>query len=80
MGDQMQEIIFAAIGAGVVGLLFAAYLTMNILRQDQGNERVQFIGQAIQKGANAFLKREYTFLAIFVAVVVVRPSRQNRPS
>jgi len=71
MGDQMQEIIFAAIGAGVVGLLFAAYLTMNILRQDQGNERVQFIGQAIQKGANAFLKREYTFLAIFVAVVVV---------
>ncbi len=67
----MQEIIFVAVGASVVGLLFAVYLTMSILRQGEGNERVQFIGRAIQQGANAFLKREYTFLAIFVVVVVV---------
>ena len=36
-----------------------------------GNERVRFIGQAVQEGANAFLRREYTFLAIFVVAVVV---------
>ena len=71
MGDKMQEIIFLAIGAAVIGLLFAVYLTASILRQDEGNERVRFIGNAIRQGAAAFLKREYGVLAVFVIVVVV---------
>ena len=71
MGDKMQEIIFFAIGAAVIGLLFAVYLTTSILRQDEGNERVRFIGNAIRQGAAAFLKREYGVLAVFVIVVVI---------
>ena len=66
-----MEILYAALAAAVIGLLFALYLTLRILKEDQGNERVRFIGQAVQEGANAFLRREYTFLAIFVVVVVV---------
>ena len=53
MEDDM-EIFAIAIVAGIIGLLFALYLTMKILREDQGNERVQFIGQAIREGAAAF--------------------------
>ncbi len=60
-----------AIGASVVGLLFALFLTLNIIRQDKGNERVQFIGRAIQEGAMAFLSLEYRLLAVFVVVVAV---------
>ena len=71
MGDEMQEIIYFAIAAAVIGLLFAVYLAAAIVRQDQGSERVRFIGRAIQQGATAFLKREYGFLAIFVVAVVV---------
>ena len=71
MGDYMQEIIFVAIGAAVIGLLFAVYLTATILREDEGNERVRFIGDAIRQGSAAFLKREYGVLAVFVVVVVV---------
>ena len=71
MGDKMQEIIFVAIGAAVIGLLFAVYLTASILREDEGSERVRFIGDAIRQGSAAFLKREYGVLAIFVVVVVV---------
>ena len=67
----MQEIIFIAVGAAVIGLLFAVYLTVSILREDEGNERVRFIGDAIRQGAAAFLKLEYTVLAVFVVVVVV---------
>ena len=66
-----MEIFAIAIVAGIIGLIFALYLTMKILREDQGNERVQFIGQAIREGAAAFLKREYTLLAIFVVIVTV---------
>ncbi len=66
-----MEIIYIAIGASVVGLVFALLLTVNLLRQDEGSERVQFIGNAIRQGATAFLTREYTFLAIFVVIVVI---------
>ena len=64
-------VLYIAIAAGVVGLGFALVLTLHILRQDRGDERVQFIGRAIQEGAEAFLSREYRLLAIFVVVVAV---------
>ena len=66
-----MTIIYIAIAAGIVGLGFAFLLTVNILRQDRGDETVQFIGRAIQEGAMAFLSREYRFLAIFVVVMFV---------
>ena len=66
-----MTIIYIGIAASAVGLGFALLLALNILRQDKGNETVQFIGRAIQDGANAFLSREYRFLAIFVVAVFI---------
>ena len=66
-----MEIILVAVIAGIVALAFALYLAMNVTRQDPGNEQIQFIGRAIQEGAQAFLRREYTLLAVFVVVVAV---------
>ncbi len=64
-------ILILAIVSGVVALGFAAILTMRILKADQGSEEVQFIGNAIREGANAFLSREYRLLAIFVVIVFI---------
>ena len=69
--SQTLEIIYIALAAAVVGLAFALVLTLWILRQDQGSERVQFIGKAIQEGAMAFLSLEYRLLALFVIVIAV---------
>ena len=66
-----MTILFIALAAGAVGLAFAGILTVNILRQDRGNETIQFIGRAIQDGANAFLSREYRLLAVFVVIIAV---------
>jgi K(+)-stimulated pyrophosphate-energized sodium pump len=66
-----MELIIIALAAGVVALGFAVVLTRQVLAQDQGDETMQAIAAAIQEGAAAFLKREYTFLAAFVAVVAV---------
>ena len=66
-----MEIIVIAIIAGFVALAFGGILTVNLLRQDEGNEKVQFIGRAIREGAMAFLAREYTFLSGFVVVMFV---------
>lgn len=66
-----MTIFVIAIAAGIVALIFALILTMNLMRQDGGNEQVQFIGKAIQQGAMAFLTREYTLLAGFVIVIAI---------
>ena len=66
-----MTILYFAIAAGVVALGFAGALTLNVLRQDKGNEAVQAIGRAIQDGAMAFLSREYRLLAIFVVVIAI---------
>ena len=66
-----MEILLLAVVAGIVALLFALFLAMNVIKQDPGSEEIQFIGRAIQEGANAFLRREYTLLAVFVVVVTV---------
>ena len=66
-----MAIIYLAIVAAAVGLGFALALTLWILRQDQGSERVQFIGRAIREGAMAFLSLEYRLIAIFVVVIAV---------
>ena len=62
-------IFILAFAAAAIGLVFALLLALNILKQDKGNETVQFIGRAIQEGAMAFLSREYRLLAIFVVII-----------
>ena len=66
-----MTILYIAIGAGALALAFALALTLNILKQDRGSETVQFIGRAIQDGANAFLSREYLMLGVFVVAMFV---------
>ena len=56
---------------GLLGLLFAGYLTALVLRQEAGTERMRAISAAIQEGAMAFLWREYRTLVVFAVVVAV---------
>ena len=59
------------IGAGVVGL-GVAYLIYRALKQSPaGTAEVQEIGQQIRDGAMVFLRREYTWLALFSTIVLV---------
>jgi K(+)-stimulated pyrophosphate-energized sodium pump len=51
----------------IVGLAFYRYVD----KQSSGNEKMQEISNAIKEGARAFIKREYTTLAIFVSVISV---------
>ena len=57
--------------ASVIGLVFAFYQRNWVLSQDSGNERMQKIASAIQRGAQAFLSREYRAVAILVGIVTV---------
>nr|HRJ41445.1 sodium/proton-translocating pyrophosphatase [Caldilineaceae bacterium] len=70
MLDGTAGITFALVIA-LVGIVFVVVQLGRVLGQDAGNPRMQEIAAAIQEGAAAFLNREYTFLAGFVAVVAL---------
>ncbi len=70
----MTEFMAMAQGApllGGVGLVAALILFMYIMRQSTGTEEMGEIASRIQEGAMAFLRREYTVLALFVLIVAV---------
>jgi len=70
MKDAPEYLLFAT-GAGVIGLIAAGITAMGVLRKDQGSDEVREIGELIREGANAFLKREYMILSVFVVIVAV---------
>lgn len=57
--------------ASIIGLGFAWYQSNFVLSQDAGNEKMQQIARAVQRGAQAFLSREYRAVAMFVVVVTI---------
>ena len=64
-------IMIMAITVPLIGIIFALYLSYKIISQDEGNEDIVFIGNAIKEGAMAFLSKEYRVLSIFVIIVAV---------
>jgi K(+)-stimulated pyrophosphate-energized sodium pump len=55
-------VLFALVCAGVA-IAYGIYLTVWLLRQPDGNERMREIARAIQEGAAAYLKRQYMTIA-----------------
>ena len=56
---------------GIAALLFAAYLSRKVSKQDAGTERMKQIASFIHEGAQAFLLAEYKILVVFIAVLLV---------
>ncbi len=53
---------------GILGIFFALYLFYRIRKYPKGNPLMEEISEAVHSGAMVFLKREYSAIAIFVAV------------
>ncbi len=65
----MSTQLWLIIGCGVLAVAYGAWAVQSVLSASPGNERMQEIAKAIQEGANAYLNRQYTTIAI-VGVVV----------
>jgi K(+)-stimulated pyrophosphate-energized sodium pump len=55
-------------GVGVLALIMAAVFRAEVLKADEGTDRMKEIGLAVQEGASAYLTRQFKTLAIFAVV------------
>ncbi len=64
---KMHSIIIPV--AGIAGLVFALWTFRSLMKINQGSEKMAEIANEVHKGAMVFLKREYTIIAVFVAMM-----------
>ncbi len=68
MADTINLIIPIA---GVLAVLFALYLARDVISRDQGTPAMQDVAATIYEGAVAFIRRQYTTIAILAIVGAV---------
>src|SRR4030042_594146 len=66
----LEAWLLAPISAAI-SVLFGLYFYNYVNKQDSGTDKMKEISDAIKLGASAFIRREYTTLAIFASVVAV---------
>jgi K(+)-stimulated pyrophosphate-energized sodium pump len=68
-GSHVESLVTYTPAVAVLGLIGAFILYGMVAKMSPGSAKMQEIAGAIEDGAMAFLKREYTYLAGFVVVV-----------
>jgi K(+)-stimulated pyrophosphate-energized sodium pump len=67
----MDSWLWGVIACGVFALLYGIWATRSVLAESAGNARMQEIAAAVQEGANAYLNKQYTAIAIVGVIVAV---------
>lgn len=67
----MQGLTIYAPYLGILGLIIAYLIYGYVKRQPNGSQLMQELEEAIHTGAMAFLKKEYSVLVIFIAIVFI---------
>jgi K(+)-stimulated pyrophosphate-energized sodium pump len=66
--------IVVALGCAATAVLYGLLITQRLLAKSPGNEQMQEISGAVQEGASAYLKRQYTIIAgvgLVVALLLI---------
>ena len=67
----MSLVLTLVIVAGLLAVLYGIVQSAFLMRASPGNERMQEIAAAIQEGAQAYLRRQYTTIALVGVVILI---------
>ena len=67
----MEWFMIVVFVISVLSLFVAWFLARQILKQDQGNQKMKDVASAIREGANAFLKTQNKTIGILTIVFAV---------
>ncbi len=71
-GGNTVDMMWITWVGSIAALLFALYQAVSVLKKDPGTDAMQEISKAVQEGAMAYLKQQYSVVGIvFVALFVL---------
>ncbi len=63
--------VLAALICAAIGVLYGVLTAWRLMKLPDGNDRMREIASAIQQGAAAYLRRQYTAIAIVGVVIAI---------
>ncbi|MBN1046477.1 sodium-translocating pyrophosphatase [Clostridium botulinum] len=66
-----MNLLYVSLIAGFIALIVVIFLAKDILKKSPGNEKMIEISGYIEEGAMAFLRKEYSYLCVFIVVVAI---------
>ena len=66
-----MNLIWVVPVSGLLALAFVVYLAQSVLRRDTGTKEMQDVAATIYEGAVAFIRRQYTTIAILAIITAV---------
>src|SRR5450830_51597 len=63
--------LWMIVGCGVLAILYGIWATGSVLRADAGSGKMHEISAAVREGEQAYLKRQYTTIAIVGVVILL---------
>ncbi|HWE98490.1 MAG TPA: sodium-translocating pyrophosphatase [Caulobacteraceae bacterium] len=70
LGDTTTGLTLVIL-AGLLAVVYGVLQTMSLMRAPTGNDKMREIAAAIQEGAQAYLRRQYTTIAMVGVVILV---------
>ncbi|MCW5723123.1 MAG: sodium/proton-translocating pyrophosphatase, partial [Devosia sp.] len=67
----MDLALWLIVACGGLSIVYGVVTTQALLREDAGSPRMQEISAAVREGASAYLKRQYTTIAIVGVVILI---------
>ena len=71
MFSLITQAVPVAIIISFLSLIYCIFLITQVLRHPRGDKKMNAISDAIQTGANAYMKRQYTVISIVGLIIFI---------
>ncbi len=71
LGQLELTLLWSVLGSAVIALLYGLYLVRSVIHSDAGTAKMQEVADAIEVGAMAYLKKQFSTMIWFVIIIAV---------